>query len=159
MSFENILLIIFVVLPLLDLLRSAVQKRQSRGSEEVPARPRPVRQQPRNQTSFPPPPPEKATPAEAPAAQDAPAVTDVADVAAARRYIADERIARRKRGERRAAVTETALQPAPEQDRHDEREVVWRLRSPGGVRSALVAITVLGPCRAIEPYDWREDGR
>jgi hypothetical protein len=161
MSVETLLLLVlFVVLPLIQMLRAARQQSQQQGPPEFEQRrPVPARQPapPRMQTSLP---PEWTGRREA--APERPVTHDVTVVAAPASRSVAVRQDRQSSSDVMAARTrlargdaaESALQPMMTKEARGRSGTVG-LRSPGGLRRAMVEIVILGPCRAVDPHGWR----
>lgn len=159
MSIEVLLLVIFlVVLPLIEMFRAAAQRRGEQSVPEPPRKP-PIRmpQPPHTvQTRIPP---------EATGISDATVPTVRPDLpedaspdqgAAAARQALSDAIAARRRTARPRPVANLLPDTAARRDAGTKRGVVRSLRSSAGVHRAVVAMTILGPCRAIDPHAWRD---
>ena len=150
MSIEALLVIIFlIVLPLIEMLRAAAPKRREQTLPEPPRNgPVPVRQ---------PPGPTGVSQAPQPTmGVEVPTIdVSLADAAVAVRETMSDKIAAQRRA--------TRPQPGADSLRNATVStipgVVRGLRSRGGVHRAIVAMTILGPCRAVEPHAWNERDR
>jgi len=126
MSFEQLLLLVIILLPLLQLLRAAFQRnrRTPEQAEEQPASaPQPLMWEPQ------------------PPAPPGPAI--------AHRPFSDAITA-----PERTPAPEVTRRVAPSpaiQRKTRRRTVVANLRNPRSLRRAIVLMTILGPCRASRP--------
>jgi hypothetical protein len=155
MSLDTLLIIIFlVVLPLIEMLRAAAQKRKEQAAPPEPPRKRlpPQRQ---------PPEPARVSQAPEPAVRlDAPVVdVPVAAASVPARETMSDKIAARRRATRPQTAAESLRIATERSDARMIPGVVRGLRSRGGVHRAIVAMTILGPCRAVEPHAWNQRDR
>jgi hypothetical protein len=148
MSLDTLLIIIFlVVLPLIEMLRAAAQKRKEQERPEPPRNPRVPQEEPPRPT---------AAQAPQPTVDEPPVDVPVAPAVVAARETMSDRIAARRRATRLQPVADSLRNPAAGSEASTIHGVVRGLRSRGGVHRAIVAMTILGPCRAIEPHAWNE---
>jgi hypothetical protein len=150
MSLDTLLIIIFlVVLPLIEMLRAAAQKRKEQERPEPPRNPRvPQGQPPRPSAAQAPQPTVRL--------DEPPVDVPVAPAVVAARETMSDRIAARRRATRLQPVADSLRNPAAGSEASTIHGIVRGLRSRGGVHRAIVAMTILGPCRAIEPHAWNE---
>ena len=162
MSLESLLLLLFfLVLPLIEMFRTAAKSRQEQRQPEPPRKqPVPAREAPRTtQTQLPPELTGVSHVPELTVPQNL-AVPPSADpsVLKALERISDQTAARR-RTTRRQSPANSLPHTAPLTERRMIHGVIRGLRRPGGVHRAVVAMTILGPCRAVDPHSWRESNR
>ena len=157
MSLESLVLaILFLVLPLIELFREARKKGQKERPDrarQVPVRRPPPRMQP---PVLPTEPqweriPSNAAPIALPTDIPKPPVIAVPEAANVRQTLSD-RIAARRRLATQTLALKDLQDAATERKIRTRGEAVADLRSPGGVRRAMVVMTILGPCRAVDPY-------
>lgn len=153
MSIETLLLLVFfLVLPLIQMLREARQQTQKQGRriESGERQPMPA-QQPSPQAQ----PPEWAAGLEdrsdRPGSPEVPVVTSPEPVRQKRQNVLEKAAARRRPSIRDSAA-EWAATPATAMDYAGKPRDSVGLRSPGGLRRAIVAMVILGPCRAVDPH-------
>ena len=127
MSIEQILLlVVFVVLPLVQYLLRTARERDGRKPE---------------QAEGPQSPPDAPLP-----------VPTGPPLAPAARHTLSDAMAVRERTPRRDAAPPVVLPPAPRRSAR-RRAAVVDLRDPNDLRRAIVLTTILGPCRATNPYE------
>ncbi len=170
MSFEVlILLAIFFVLPLVEQLVRNARKKQEQQQGRPPAPPRqaprpPVRQQPARDAwddeedpddeepepvavsrPVPPPPP-------LPTVRRAPQPVRRASTAARAAVPREAHLARAAREARMRLAGPEPAELSLARRRRRRMRMAAELSQPAGLRRAVVLMTVLGPCRANEPY-------
>lgn len=160
MSIETLLLVIvFLVLPLIEMFRAARQRGQQQGQPEAAQRrpvPVPRPQPPRMHTLIPP--ESTGVPDAAPerlAGPDVPVVSAPVPGPAVRQNMS-YKIAADRRSPRRKAAAESLLDTAARRKARASQGALGGLRSAGGLHRAMVVMAILGPCRAVNPHGWRE---
>jgi hypothetical protein len=161
MSIESLLFaVLFLVIPLIQMFREARKRALEQGQQRAAHGPsisvRPPR--PPNMHTQLPREDMDANPdvtAERPASPEAPLVPlRVAGHGAVPQTLSDK-IAARRRSTQRQATTESLRDRAVRKDMRTVAEVIGGMRSRGGVQRAIVVMAILGPCRAVNPHDWR----
>lgn len=162
MSIETLLLVVFfVVLPLIEMFRTARKRREQQERPQAPRRRSgPVRQSPRRmQTQIPPEPAWMPDASERTAHPDVPVIVVPDPGAVATRETMADKIAAGRRTTRRQAVADSLLDAAARREPRATHGAIGWLRSPRGLRRAMMAMAILGPCRAVDPHAWRESDR
>jgi hypothetical protein len=133
MSLEGLLLLaLFILLPLIERMLRAARRADGDAPDRGAHVPRPA-----SRPSIPPPAPQRQAPTDAPVLPPA----DIPPVPASPAPRRSPRPPLAAAGTRRAV-------------RRGSR--VEELRTPLALRRAVVLTTILGPCRAVAPYEWAD---
>lgn len=161
MSVESLVfLAIFVLLPLIERLIRGPRDGADAPDAPPPGAPRPAprhRQRPAGQVPVPAPEPLPAppmpVPRSAPRPVPMPVPAPVASSHTTKPGSIDTEVAVPKYRRSAGPIESRPLPSGPTRRGARRRSVMRVLRAPYALRSAVLLTTILGPCRAIEPYD------
>ena len=152
MSPETILLIvIFILLPLIEKVMSALRQKEERKKGGNRASPGAPQRSTRPQATRPETPRLEVEP-QRPASNVPDLLTMARDAAATAVQRRRERIVVPERAEARDNAVPPLRPPVTvRRERRDASTVIRDMRNPGGLRRAMMLTAILGPCRALNP--------